>query len=208
VKRFSDQKHAKAERILHGKRDPMMDSFEFSKIAAAVLLALLVIVGSRTYIHSLHPHYEESAGYQLPAPPPEEAKPAAGAAAAKAPEFNPAEIVAKIASAKPDAGKQAFGKCLACHTADASAASKAGPNLWNVVNRKLGAREDFKGYSDQMKAKGGEWTYEHLAGFLHSPKTYLPGTKMGFAGVSKPQELADIIAYIRTLADSPAPLPN
>jgi cytochrome c len=59
-----------------------------------------------------------------------------------------------------------------------------------------------------MKAKGGEWTYEHLAGFLHSPKTYLPGTKMGFAGVSKPQELADIIAYIRTLADSPAPLPN
>lgn len=186
----------------------MMDSFEFSKIAAAVLLALLVIVGSRTYIQGRHPHYDEAAGYQLPAPPPEEAAPAAGAAAEKGPAFDPAAVVALIAKAKPDAGKQALGKCLACHTADKAAASKAGPNLWNVVNRKPGTREDFKGYSDGMKAKGGEWSYEHLAAFIHSPKTYLPGTKMGFNGVSKPEELADIIAYLRTLADSPAPLPN
>lgn len=186
----------------------MMDSFEFSKIAAAVLLALLVIVGARTYINQHPAHYDAAAGFQLPAPPPEEAAPAADAGGEKAAAFNPADVVSKIASAKPDAGKQAFGKCLACHTADKAAASKAGPNLWNVVNRKPGTREDFKGYSDGMKAKGGEWTYEHLAGFLHSPKTYLPGTKMGFQGVAKPQELADIIAYIRTLADSPAPLPN
>lgn len=185
----------------------MMDSFEFSKIAGAVLAALLLIVGFRTYIHSQHEHYDPAHGYQLPAPPPEE-KAADGKAAEVAPEFNPADVVAKLAEAKPDAGKKAFGVCLGCHTADASAASKAGPNLWNVVNRKLGAREDFKGYSDQMKAKGGEWTYEHLAAFLHGPKAYLPGTKMGFAGIKKPQELADVIAYIRTLSDSPAPLPG
>lgn len=184
-----------------------MDSFEFSKIAAAVLLALLVIVGSRTYI-AMHPsHYNSAAGYALPEPPPEE-KAAGGAAAQAAPAFDPAEIVAKLAEAKPENGKKAFSVCTSCHTADAAAASKAGPNLWNVVNRKLGAREDFKGYSDQMKTKGGEWTYEHLAAFLHGPKAYLPGTKMGFAGIKKSQELADVIAYMRTLADSPAPLPG
>lgn len=191
----------------------MMDSFEFSKIAAAVLLALLIIVGSRTLINSHHSHYDAAAGYTLPAPPPEENAAAAKGAgapadAAAAPAFNPAEVVSLIAAAKPDAGKKGFGVCLSCHTADAAAASKAGPNLWNVVNRKLGAREDFKGYSPEMKAKGGEWTYEHLAGFLHNPKGYLPGTKMGFKGITKPQELADMIAYMRTLADTPAPLPN
>jgi len=187
----------------------MLDSFEFSKIASAVLLALLVIVGGRTWVNSHHPHYDAAAGYALPAPPPEEgAAPADAAAAEKAPEFNPAEVVSKIASAKPDAGKKAFGVCLGCHTADASAGNKAGPNLWNVVNRKLGGREDFKGYSPELKAKGGEWTYEHLAAFLHSPKKYVPGTKMGFQGIAKPQELADVIAYMRTLADTPAPLPN
>lgn len=185
----------------------MMDSFEFSKIAAAVLLALLVIVGARTYIAAHHPHYDEAAGYTLPAPPPEEAA-APGATAEKALDFNPAEVVSKIAAAKPDSGKQALGKCLACHTADKSAASKAGPNLWDVVNRKPGTRDDFKGYSDKMKALPDAWSYEHLAAFIHSPKTYLPGTKMGFAGVPKVQELADIIAYLRTLSDNPAPLPN
>lgn len=186
----------------------MMDSFEFSKFASAILLALLVIVGSRVLISSRAPHYDEKAGYTLPEPPPPEAAAADAGTAEKAPKFNPAEVVSKIASANADAGKKTFGQCLSCHTADKAAASKAGPNLWNVVNRKLGTREDFKGYSDQMKAKGGEWSYEHLAGFIHSPKTYLPGTKMGFQGVKKPQDLADVIAYIRTLADSPAPPPN
>lgn len=185
----------------------MLDSFEFSKIAAAVLLALLVIVGGRTFIASHHAHYDPAAGYALPAPPPEES--AAGAAPAeKAPEFDPADVVAKIAEAKPEAGKKAFGVCLGCHTADASAGNKAGPNLWNVVNRKLAGRDDFKGYSPELKAKGGEWTYEHLAAFLHKPKKFIPGTGMGFPGIAKTQELADVIAYMRTLADTPAPLPN
>lgn len=184
-----------------------MDSFELSKFAAAVLLALLVIVGGRTYVKSMHPHYDKAAGYQLPEPPPESA-PAAGAEPQQAAAFNPTEVLALLKEAKADNGKKSFGVCLSCHTADASAASKAGPNLWNVVNRPLGTREDFKSYSKELKAKGGEWTYEHLAGFLHKPKEYIPGTKMGFQGIAKPQELADIIAYIRTLADSPAPLPN
>lgn len=183
----------------------MMDSFEFSKIAGCVLAALLVIVGFRTYIHSHPAHYDAAAGYQLPEPAPEEK---AGEPAAAAAAFNPAEVVAKIAEAKPENGKKTFSVCAGCHTADAAAANKVGPNLWNVVNRKLGGREDFKGYSEQLKKKGGEWSYEHLAEFLHSPKTSIPGTKMGYAGIKKTDDLADIIAYLRTLADTPAPLPS
>jgi cytochrome c len=187
----------------------MMDSFEFSKVAGSVLTALLVIVGFRTYIHERTAHYDEAAGYTLPAPSPEEgAGGATGKEAEKAPEFNPAEVVGLLAAAKPDAGKQTFNKCLACHVADKSAASKAAPNLWNVVNRKPGTQADFSGYSKGMKEKGGEWSYEHLAAFVHKPNAYLPGTQMKFAGITKPAELADLIAYIRTLADSPAPLPN
>lgn len=59
-----------------------------------------------------------------------------------------------------------------------------------------------------MKEKGGDWNYEQLAGFIHDPKGWVPGTKMGFAGVKDDQELADIISYLRTLAPTPAPLPQ
>lgn len=187
----------------------MMDSFEFSKIAGSVLAALLLIVGFRTYLDQHPPHFDPKSGYTLPEPSPDAAAPAAdGKTAAAAPAFNPAEIVGLLAKANADNGKKTFGQCLNCHKADTSSPSKAAPNLWNVVNRKLAARDDFTGYSKGMKEKGGEWTYEHLAGFLHKPAAYLPGTAMKFGGVAKPQELADLIAYIRTLSDSPAPLPN
>jgi cytochrome c len=58
-----------------------------------------------------------------------------------------------------------------------------------------------------MKAKGGKWTYEDLNTFITSPKTFVDGTKMGFGGESDPEKRADIIAYLRSLSDSPAPLP-
>jgi cytochrome c len=77
-----------------------------------------------------------------------------------------------------------------------------------VVGRKRATREDFSGYSEAMKAKGGEWSFADLAGFVHSPKGWLPGTKMLFPGVAEPGDVADLLAYIRSLADSPAPLPN
>jgi cytochrome c len=192
--------------------EAMMDSFELSKVAGAILAALLVIFAPKTLIQTWQQgHHKQEAGYTLPAASGQAAQPAAAGGAANAggeAAFDAAKVVAMIATAKPDAGQGTFKKCLACHTADKAAASKAGPNLWNVVGNKKGVRGDFSGYSEAMKTKGGDWTFADLAGFVHNPKGWLPGTKMLFPGVADPQDVADLLAYVRTLADRPAPLPN
>jgi cytochrome c len=188
--------------------ETMMDSFEFTKVAAAVLCALLLIFGAKTALEiaGVGRYHEVAGGFTLPAATAETAAPAdAGAATPAA--FDPAAVVAMIKTAKPEDAAGNFKKCAGCHSYDKASASKAGPNLWNVLGRKKGTREDFSGYSEAMKSKGGEWSYADLAQFIHSPKTYVPGTKMLFNGVADSADLANLIAYIRTLSDSPAPLP-
>ena len=98
-------------------------------------------------------------------------------------------------------------KCTSCHGLDKGGANKVGPNLWGVVNRDIGAHEGFA-FSEALTGKEGVWDYEQLNAFLANPKTYAPGTKMAFAGVGKDAERADLIAYLRSLADQPAPLPG
>lgn len=141
-----------------------------------------------------------------PAAGKEAAAPAAAPAAAG---FDAKAVVAMLASAKADEGAAIFKKCASCHVVKKDAPSSVGPNLWGVVNRPKAAQSDFAAkYSEALKAKGGGWTYENLALFLHQPKGYIAGTKMVFAGIKDPNEIAQIIAYLRTLADAPAPLPN
>jgi cytochrome c len=184
----------------------MMDSFEFTKFAAGVLMALLLIFGTKAAIEiakSGH-HHEVVGGFTLPAAAPEGAAPADAAKPPAA--FDPAAVVAMIKTAKPEDAAGTFKKCAGCHSYEKGAANKVGPDLWGIVGRKKGGVE-FSGYSEAMKTKGGEWTYTDLAQFIHSPKTFVPGTKMMFAGVSDPQDLANVIAYLRTLSDSPAALP-
>ncbi len=139
-----------------------------------------------------------------PAPAKDAAAPAPAAGG-----FDAKAVVAQLASAKADDGAAGFKKCAACHAVKKDAPSGAAPNLWGIVNRPKAVQADFAAkYSDAMKAKGGEWTYENLALFLHQPKGYIAGTKMAFAGIKDPTEIANVIAYLRTLADAPAPLPN
>lgn len=215
-----------------------MDSFELSKIAGAVLAALLLIIGTNVIIGAKTASSPDQpvAGYRLPTdtatveapaatPAPTEtadaAAPAAGGAsepakdaAAPAPApaaggFDAAAVVAMLASAKAEDGAALFKKCSACHQVKKDAPSAVAPNLWGIVNRPKASQADFAAkYSDAMKAKGGEWSYENLALFLHQPKAYVPGTKMVFNGIKDPAEIAGLIAYLRTLADAPAPLPN
>ncbi len=187
----------------------MMDSFEFSKIAGGVLAALLVIFVPRTFIDiARQGHHEITNGFALPAATEEAASAPEGGGAAAPAAFDVSKVLAALKTAKPEDGKAIFKKCQACHTADATSGSKTGPNLWNVLGRERGTRADFTGYSDAMKTKTGKWTYEDLAHFLHKPKEFVPGTKMAFAGVSDPGDLASLIAYIRTLSDNPQPLPD
>ena len=115
--------------------------------------------------------------------------------------FSAALLVAApaFADGNADAGKSVFIKCQACHEAE-QGVNKIGPTLKGIVGRKTASIADYK-YSDAMAAKGAGgqvWDEATLAAYLPDPKAYVPGTKMAFAGLKNPQEVADLIAYLKT----------
>jgi cytochrome c len=180
-----------------------LDSFELAKIAGAFLCALLVIVGFRVALEiTKQDKAPEKPGYVLPMPeaaPAGGAAPAAGGAAAPAAAaFDPAAVAQAAASGNAQAGAATFKKCTACHSGEKGGPNKVGPDLFGVVGRPKASHEGF-GYSDAMKAKGGNWTLDDLAFFIHSPKTFVPGTKMLFPGIADPGDLGDLLAYLNTL---------
>ena len=186
-----------------------MDSIELTKFAGAALAALLLIFGPKTIatLSSKHneAHSEAMGGYALKAPK-AEATIEAAAVGVPAAGFDAAAVVKMLAAAKPENGEAVYKRCAACHVNTKAAKSGAAPSLWNLVGRKKGTREDFAAYSEAIKAKGGEWSFPDLAAFLHNSKEWLPGTKMNIA-IADNGELADLLAYLRTLSDSPATLP-
>lgn len=127
----------------------------------------------------------------------------AGPAKAKMPD----PILALIASADVERGAKLSKACAACHSFDDGGVNKVGPNLWGVVNAAKGAHAGF-GYSSALMEKGGTWNYASLNHFLWKPKSYISGTKMNYAGLKKPEDRAAMIAWLRTLAASPAALPS
>jgi cytochrome c len=182
-----------------------MDAFEVNKTVGAVLSALLVIFASKTVLDiAYREHKPEKVGWALPVT---EVAPSHS----KEPEaaFDPKQVLALLPKASADNGRDTFKKCLSCHTPQKDGKNGTGPNLWGIVGRKPGTHAGFP-YSDAMKAKGGsgDWTFEALAGYLHDPKAVVPGNKMAFPGVKDNAELADLLAYLRTLSDNPPALPQ
>ena len=111
-----------------------------------------------------------------------------------------AMLIAGPAHAEGDAakGEKVFAKCKACHEVE-KGVNKVGPTLKGVVGRKAASVADYK-YSEAMIAKGAEgivWDEATLAAYLPDPKAFVPKTKMAFAGLKKPEEVADVIAYLK-----------
>jgi len=146
---------------------------------------------------------------------PAETKAAAAGGAAKgaaqptqeAKKTEPAQSVDQmLASASVDTGKKISQRCTACHDLSKDGKNKVGPHLWGVVGRDKASISDFN-YSPGMKALQGKWTFQDLYTYLDNPQAFAKGSKMTFK-LTKPQERADIIAYLRTLSDNPVPLPG
>jgi cytochrome c len=112
-----------------------------------------------------------------------------------------------LASADVKRGENSAKKCAACHTFNKGGPTLVGPNLWGVVGRPKASEPGFN-YSPALKAKGGNWTFDELYHFIANPRADIPGTAMTFPGIPRPNERADVIAYLNTLSDNPAPLPK
>ncbi|WP_313808915.1 cytochrome c family protein [Sphingobium sp.] len=125
-----------------------------------------------------------------------------GAAAVAAPDLG-----ALLASADAGAGKQKVQLCASCHDFTQGGPNRIGPNLWGVVGRPVASHAGFA-YSPAMQARKGNWDYEKLFAFLASPARDVPGTKMSFAGLRKPEERAAVIRYLATLGTGAPPLPQ
>ena len=180
-----------------------MKHYRLNQIAMAVLGALLLIFGTRTLVNiAFEEHEPEKPGMEV-----------AGAKHGEKPGEKPAaaagsELPALLAKADATRGETAAAICKACHALEKDAPSPIGPNLHNVVGRKIASVEGFT-YSPALKAKAGEdWTYEHIDAMIHKPADYAPGTMMAFPGLADAQQRADVILFLRTKTDSPPPLPE
>jgi cytochrome c len=182
-----------------------MDSFENNKLAGAFLGVVFFVMSLGLVTEALfHDEKVETPGFAIAAAEPAAESGAEGSAPAEIAPISPL-----LASADLAAGEAVFKKCAACHSWEEGGANKTGPNLWNLINRPVASHEGFA-YSAAMRehvSVDPVWTYESLNKFLHGPKKYVSGTAMGFAGLKKDTDIANLLAWMRTHSPSPAPLP-
>lgn len=180
-----------------------MDSFEFNKIAAAILVTILLVIGIKEISDIIfHVEKPQQSAYKIAGV---DLKTETNSETTKQDEAQLNLITPLLASASIDEGANLFKRCVACHVVEKGGANKIGPGLWNIVNNKSAASEGYK-YSTALQAYGKNWTFEELNKFLYKPTQYIKGSKMAFAGLNKESDRANIIAFLNSKSDSPAPL--
>lgn len=168
----------------------MFDTMTITKLAAGLFGAWLILllgkwVGEELY-HA-EAHGEQS--YAIEIEGAEEAEPE-----------EEIDFATLMEAADAEKGERVFRKCSACHKV-AAGDNNVGPYLHGVVGRPIAAVNGF-GYSGVLSGMAEvAWTPEELSAFLENPKGYAPGTTMGFAGLKKPEDRADVIAYLDSLDD-------
>ena len=167
----------------------------FNTIAGWVLFAGIVALGSSIVAGEVfHSERPEEMGYPI-----EGVEVEGEEAEAEQP------IAVFLAKADAAKGEQVFKKCAACHTVDQGAPAMLGPNLWATLGAPIAGHAGYA-YSDALKSKGGTWTWDNMSAWLKSPKGFAQGTKMTFAGLSNPQDRADIMAFMNGKGSN-VPLP-
>ncbi len=172
----------------------------FNTIAGWTLFGGVMALGlsslSSHYFMADKDHRPEKMGYVI------EAVEAAGGEGAAA----VAPMAKRLSVAQMAKGEATFAKCKACHSLEQGGANGIGPNLWAIVGAaKASAARGFA-YSDALKSKGGNWDFNSLDEWLTSPAKYATGTKMSFAGITDPQQRADVILYLNSMgANMPLP---
>jgi cytochrome c len=181
-----------------------MDSWEWNKIAGAVLGTLLFVLAIKfvaAAIFDVPP--PQKPGYAVDVPEASQQQTASAAPVAEPlPDFG-----AVLPAADVNHGKDISGRCQQCHDLSKGGPNKIGPNLWGVVDRPRASHPGFS-YSSAMSASHDAWSYDKLFVFLKAPGLTVPGTKMSFAGLRSSQDRVDLLAYLRTLNDTPAPIPD
>ena len=187
-----------------------MDSFEFNKIAGAVLGTALGVMALSIVAEAIFSAGEPAKpGFEVAVAENSGGKVADAGGGTVAPATDAAPIAVRLAAADVAAGQKSAAICGSCHSLGKGQPGKIGPNLYGIVGDPAGHMEGFH-YSKAMldkKAAGLTWTFENLDQFLTSPKAFVPGTAMGFAGFKKDTDRANVIAYLNTLSDAPLPLP-
>jgi cytochrome c len=172
-------------------------SDRFNTIAGWTLFSGIVLLGlsavSSRYFHAGKEQRPEKMGYEIAGVVQE------GEGGADATPFE-----AYLAKADMAKGQKAFAKCASCHTIDQGGAAGLGPNLYGTLGANLGSHAFA--YSDALKGKGGKWDWASMNAWLTSPSAFAPGTKMSFAGLSDPQERANLMVYLNSKGSN-LPLP-
>ncbi len=180
-----------------------MDSWEWNKIAGAVLGTLLFVLVVKFVAQAVYENpLPTKPGYAVDVPEEAQTQTASAAPAAEPlPDFGSVLPTANVSH-----GKEVAARCQQCHDESKGGPNKIGPNLYGVLGRPRATHPGFS-YSSAMSANHDPWTYDKLFVFLKAPQAEIPGTKMSFAGLRSSQDRIDLLAYLRTLNDNPPPIP-